>query len=280
MSVWNKIKGALVEEDPAKASALPAATPGMPQPPAVAAESAAGAIAPPAPYYPPPPVAPASPTVEYAPPPPSPRAGTPSPIVIPPSPTATVGVYGGAIPTGVLSPQPEFPARPLPSPAIGVPVSPKVVPGPTSGVAVNLEQIQALYQELGVPRPQYSAEQALRFLNTLPTDQPLASRRSALLGLVDSLRDNFPGLSNESLSEDARVKIAALEQAGQMRAGKLGKLEADMEREIESLREQIEQRQVAVEARRVQDQQLASQCQEHAERLKKLIALIGSHNDA
>ena len=67
-------------------------------------------------------------------------------------------------------------------------------------------------------------------------------------------------------------------QAGENRTAKFSKEEADAERVIESLREQIEQRQKAIEARRAQDQQLALQCLEHADRLKKLIALIAPYN--
>lgn len=138
-----------------------------------------------------------------------------------------------------------------------------------------MEQINAIYQEMGVTSAQYSAEQALRFLANFPDDQVASSRRAALLGLVDSLRDNFPGLSAETLADDARNKISVLEQTGALRTSKFNKFEADMDREIETLREQIQQRRIAIESRRVQDQQLAQQCMGHAERLKKLVVLLG-----
>ena len=102
-----------------------------------------------------------------------------------------------------------------------------------------MEQINAIYQEMGVTSARYSAEQALRFLANFPDHQVASSRRAALLGLVDSLRDNFPGLSAETLADDARNKISVLEQTGALRTSKFNKFEADMDREIETLREQI-----------------------------------------
>ena len=216
MSVWDKIKGALIEEDPAKQVSAPPAPMPSTLPPTAGAESAEAAYASPRPdpYYTQQPDAAVSPTLAYMPPSPSPVEVTPSPVVTPSSPRAAFTPNPAASPAVVVSPSPEPRAAGVPpSPAIGsgVRVSPKATPSSTPALAVNMEQILALYQEAGIPQPQYSAEQALRFLNTLSADQSLASRRSALLGLVDSLCDNFPGLSSESLIEDARVKIVALE---------------------------------------------------------------------
>jgi len=179
-----------------------------------------------------------------------------------------------------------MPAAPSPSVTWSSPsaaISPRLAPSSprvTATVApilptnVSLEQINSIYQDQGLAQAPYAAEQALRFLSSFPDDQLDANRRAALLGLIDSLRPTLPGLSLESLAEDASNKIAILEQTGNIRNEKFKKFEADTELEIESLRGQIQQRREAVEVRRVQDQQIAQLCMEHAERLRKLAALL------
>jgi hypothetical protein len=139
---------------------------------------------------------------------------------------------------------------------------------------VSLEQITTIYQEQGVAQAPYGAEEALLFLSAFPDDQLDSNRRAALLGLVGGLRHTIPGLTLESLAEDANNKIAVLEQTGHIRNEKFEKFKSDTELEIESLRGQIQQRREAVEVRRVQDQQMAQVCIEHAERLRKLAALL------
>jgi len=292
MPVWDKIKKALVEEDPAKVVSPPrAGVVGTYAPlPSVRPHPAEPVSYPPQPPpppdlpYTPEPAAPPAVVAAPTPPPVSPSPAAPWPA---PGPSPTMPMPHAASPT-YAPPMPSLVAPELPQPQ---PVQPPSDPGPLrvspaavsprtatspSTVSVNMEQITGVYQKAGVPQAQYSSEQALRFLNTLPSDQPAANRRMALLGLLDSLQDTFPGISPETLVEDAQIKVGALEQASQVRGAEFEKFEATMEREIEQLREQIQQRQVAVEARRAKDQQLAMQCAEHVARLKKLVALLGN----
>jgi hypothetical protein len=219
------------------------------------------------PVYYPPPAQPLPPT-----PPSPPIAATPSPTVpqwTPPP--APVSPPIAAAPASVLAAAPASPPytppSPRPAPASG-PVAPTLPPN------VNLDAINTIYQEQGVAQASYAAEQALRFLSAFPDEQVDANRRAALIGLVESLGPTLPGLSLESLGDDAANKIAVLEQASRARTEKFKKFEADTEAEIASLREQIQQRRTQVEARRVQDQQLALACMEHAERLRRLKSLL------
>ena len=238
----------------------PAFNPQQPAP----MDPAAYAYAPPQPvaqqpvYQYPPQPAPPQPPAYYPPAPVSPR--TPAPLAASPlvAPTAPSPSMAWQAPSAIAAP----------SPRVTAPAAP-ILPS-----NVSLEQINTIYQEQGIAQAPYAAEQALRFLSSFPDDQLDANRRAALLGLIDSLRPTLPGLSLESLAEDASNKIAVLEQTGNIRSEKFKKFEADTELEIESLRGQIQQRREAVEVRRVQDQQIAQLCMEHAERLRKLVALL------
>lgn len=197
-----------------------------------------------------------------------PAPAAPSPVVVQPAPAWPA-------PSIAISPVYTQPSPRAVSPAVAPAVAPAAAPtAPILPSNVNMDQINAIYQEQGITQAAYGAEQALRFLSAFPDDQLDSNRRAALLGLVDSLKFSLPGLTIESLAEDASNKIAVLEQTGQIRNEKFKKFEADTEREIESLRGQIQQRREAVEVRRVQDQQVTQLCLDHAERLKKLAGLL------
>jgi hypothetical protein len=146
-----------------------------------------------------------------------------------------------------------------------------VAPAPSPVIdADQMADLNAVYQEAGVPDAAFTAEQALDVLNELDADQPEATKRLALRGVLKSLGRTNPALTAESVAEDARLKTQALTHVVDLRAAKLGQFVSDTEREIATLKEEIMQRLKAIEVRRLHEQQLTQRCRDHAERLKKV----------
>jgi len=194
--------------------------------------------------------APPPPPQAYAPPqppPPAPPAYEPPPTYVsPPSPT---------LPPTVLLRQPA--ADPAPAPAAPAP-------------ALSGDELAAIYQQAGIPQIAWGAEEALGFIADQPVEEPDATVRRNLLGCIRTLRRTFPGLTPDTVAEDARLKSAALTSSSGEQSAKLAKFVADTEREIGALREQIQQRLRAIDAAKTKDLQTAQRLRDHAERLKKV----------
>jgi hypothetical protein len=168
-------------------------------------------------------------------------------------------------------PPPTYVSPPSPTLPKTVLLRPPADPAPAAPApALTGDELATIYQEAGIPAVAWGAEEALNFIAEQSVDDPDAAVSRNLLGCIRSLSRTFPGLTAETVAEDARLKAGALTNSGGEQSAKLAKFIADTEREIGALREQIQQRLKAIDAGRSKDLQTAQRLREHAEGLKKV----------
>lgn len=239
----------------------------QPEPPPAPSPTYA-APQPPPPVYAPPTAYTQPPT--YAPPQPPPPAAT----TYAPSPPAATTYYAPPPPEAYV-PQPTYVSPPSPTlpPTVLLrpPADPAAAaPAPPPAPALSGDELATIYQEAGIPPVAWGAEEALNFIAEQSVDDPDAAVSRNLLGCIRSLSRTFPGLTPETVAEDAHMKAMALTNSGGEQSAKLAKFIADTEREIGALREQIQQRLKAIDAGRSKDLQTTQRLREHAEGLKKV----------
>lgn len=73
----------------------------------------------------------------------------------------------------------------------------------------GVPQFEEIYAQAGLPKSEFSAEQALEVMNSLPSELPLEMRRKTVQTTISAMGKAL-GVSTESVVADASRKIAAI----------------------------------------------------------------------
>ncbi len=132
---------------------------------------------------------------------------------------------------------------------------------------VNLPMI---YDAAGVPATNFTAEQALEIINSLPADLPLEIRRQTVKATLNAIGKTL-GATPQTIVGDATRKLAALEAYLESFGQKSEEFTKKVETDIATLESQIQERRKAIESARKRVEELSKFCDGEAERLDDVL---------
>ncbi len=130
--------------------------------------------------------------------------------------------------------------------------------------------LPVIYEAAGVPSTNFSAEQALEIINSLPTDLPLEVRRQTVKATLGAIGRTI-GATPQTIVGDATRKVAALEAYLESFSKKSEEFTKKVEADIATLEAQIGEKRKAIESAQRRVAELSKFCDQEAERLDDVL---------
>jgi hypothetical protein len=129
---------------------------------------------------------------------------------------------------------------------------------------------QAIYQQSSVPSVQFTAEQLLDMLESLPKELPVDTKRQMVKVSLDAMGKAI-GASPESIVADASRKLAALTGFVESLSTQTDQFVSSTQMEIATLQAQISEKTKAIESARQKVKQVEEGCESEADRLDDVL---------
>lgn len=127
-----------------------------------------------------------------------------------------------------------------------------------------------IYSSAGLPAANFTAEQALELINTLPADLPLEVKRKTVSVSITSMGKAL-GVTSESVVADASRKLAALASYTEALSTKTTEYVAATQLQIASMESEIAAKKKAIEESKRLLEQALSTCNTEADRLDDVL---------
>jgi hypothetical protein len=134
--------------------------------------------------------------------------------------------------------------------------------------------LPGVYRQFKVPDVQFTAEQALDLIESIPPDRNPNARRQMARGMLNALGKST-GVGLRDVAADASAKIAALHGHAQEIDRQSAEHIQRWEAEIAAMQAQIDLKVQTITSERAKCAQLMSQCQEESSRLNKVVDYFG-----
>ena len=127
-----------------------------------------------------------------------------------------------------------------------------------------------IYEAAGIPVSNFTAEQALEIINSLPADLPLEVRRQTVKATLSAIGKTV-GATPQTIVADATRKLAALEAYLESFGQKSAEFTKKLETDIATLEAQIQERRKAIESAHKRVEDLSKYCDSEAEQLDDVL---------
>lgn len=134
----------------------------------------------------------------------------------------------------------------------------------------GVPQFVEIYAQAGLPRAEFSAEQALEVMNSLPSDLPLEIRRKTVQTTISAMGKAL-GVSTESVVADASRKIAAISAYSDALTHQTELYVSSAEVEIENLERKIAEYRVKIASAKDNLDKAVSHCKAETDRIDDVL---------